>query len=240
MPSLTKERIMFPLDVPTPEEAKRLISLLAGEVGFFKVGLELFIKSGPAMVEYILSEGKAQVFLDLKLHDIPATVERATRVVSEMGVAFATVHCGESSAMLEAAVRGARGKTKILGVTVLTSVHSSDIEQSGFKNAYVNDMSKLVVKRARMAQQAGCAGVVSSGLEVPMIKTACGPDFISVTPGIRPQWDVVDGDDQKRVTTPSEAIANGSDYLVIGRPIRDAKDPVDAARKIASEIAYSS
>lgn len=237
MTSQAKERIMFPLDVPTPDEAKRLINQLAGEVGFFKVGLELFIKAGPSIVGHILTEGNAQVFLDLKLHDIPATVERAARVISEMGVAFATVHCGESEAMLQAAVRGARGKTKILGVTVLTSVHADDIEKSGFKDDYVHDMSRLVVNRAQMAQRAGCAGVVSSGLEAPMIKKACGPDFISVTPGIRPQWDVVEGDDQKRVTTPSQAIANGSDYLVIGRPIRDADDPVDAARKIAAEIA---
>lgn len=232
-----KERIMFPLDVPTPEEAGRLIDLLAGEVGFFKVGLELFIKAGPSMVEHILAQGKARVFLDLKLHDIPATVERATRVISKMGVTFATVHCGESQAMLEAAVRGAGGKTNILGVTVLTSVHAEDVEQAGFRESYVNDMGKLVIHRALAAQRAGCAGVVSSGLEAPIIKEACGREFISVTPGIRPQWDVVDGDDQKRVTTPAQAMANGSDYLVIGRPIRDAADPVEAARKIAAEIA---
>lgn len=237
MTSHAKEHIMFPLDVPTAEEAKRLIDLLAGEVGFFKIGLELFIKAGQSMIEHILSQGKARVFLDLKLHDIPATVERAARVISEMGVTFATVHCGESEAMLKAAVHGAQGKTKILGVTVLTSVHAGDIEQAGFRESYVNDMGRLVVERALAAQRAGCAGVVSSGLEAPMIKKACGAGFISVTPGIRPQWDVVDGDDQKRVTTPAQAMNNGSDYLVIGRPIRDAADPVEAARKIAAEIA---
>lgn len=237
MTTHAKERIMFPLDVPTAEEAKWLIGLLAGEVGFFKVGLELYIKAGPSIVETILEAGKARVFLDLKLHDIPATVERAARVIGEMGVSFATVHCGESEEMLKAAVRGAGGKTKILGVTVLTSVHARDIDEAGFRDSYVNDMPSLVVKRAMAAQRAGCAGVVSSGLEAPMIKKACGSDFVSVTPGIRPQWDAVKGDDQKRITTPAQAIENGSDYLVIGRPIRDAKDPVDAARKIADEIA---
>lgn len=237
MKNKAKDRIMFPLDVPSLLEAEQLISLLANEVGFFKVGLELFIKTGPMIVRTIHAAGNAGVFLDLKLHDIPATVERAARVIGDLGVAFATVHCGESEEMLKAAVRGSGGKTGILGVTVLTSVHSGDIEQAGFKEEYVSDMNALVVKRALTAQRAGCSGVVSSGLEAGIIKETCGPGFISVTPGIRPQWETVGADDQKRVTTPSQAILNGSDYLVIGRPIRDAKDPVEAARKIAEEIA---
>lgn len=232
-----KDRIMFPLDVPTDAEAKRLIRLLTGHVGFFKVGLELFIKGGPDIVQFIHDAGDTKVFLDLKLHDIPATVERAARVIGDLGVTFTTVHCGESEDMLKAAVKGCGGKTRILGVTVLTSVHSGDIEQAGFREEYVTDMNALVVKRALSAQRAGCSGVVSSGLEAGLIKQACGSGFISVTPGIRPQWDAVGKDDQKRVTTPSQAITNGSDYLVIGRPIRDAADPVEAAQRIAEEIA---
>lgn len=227
---------MFPLDVPTFEDARHYIRLLAGDVGVFKVGLELFIKSGPDIVHFIHESGDAKVFLDLKLHDIPATVERATRVVGELGVDFTTVHCGESRRMLEAAVHGGGGKTKILGVTVLTSVSSADIEAAGYKETYYSQMTDLVVKRAQDARSAGCAGVVSSGLEVRMIKEVCGQDFIAVTPGIRPAWDHVGSDDQKRITTPSQAITNGSDYLVIGRPIRDAQDPVIAARRIAEEI----
>ncbi|MBU1170316.1 MAG: orotidine-5'-phosphate decarboxylase [Proteobacteria bacterium] len=227
---------MFPLDVPTFDDARHYIRLLSGHVGLFKVGLELFIKIGPDIVRFIHDSGDAGVFLDLKLHDIPATVERAARVVGDLGVAFATVHCGESVHMLEAAVRGSNGNTKILGVTVLTSISASDIEHAGYKESYYHHMADLVVKRARDAHNAGCAGVVSSGLEVPMIKQACGSDFIAVTPGIRPLWDDVKADDQKRVTSPAQAILNGSDYLVIGRPIRDAKDPVLAAQRVADEI----
>ncbi|GAB6095948.1 orotidine-5'-phosphate decarboxylase [Desulfatiferula olefinivorans] len=231
-----KDYIMFPLDVSTFDEARRYIRLLAGEIGLFKVGLELFITIGPDIVKFIHDTGDAGVFLDLKLHDIPATVERAARVVGDLGVDFTTVHCGESLSMLEAAVRGGGAKTRILGVTVLTSVSADDIARSGYQDIYARQMASLIVKRAGDARAAGCAGVVCSGLEVPMIKEACGSDFLTVTPGIRPMWETVGGDDQKRVTTPAQAIANGSDYLVIGRPIRDARDPVDAARRVSEEI----
>lgn len=231
-----KDYIMFPLDVATFDEARHYIRLLSEEVGLFKVGLELFITIGPDIVRFIHDTGEAGVFLDLKLHDIPATVERAARVVGELGVAYTTVHCGESQAMLEAAVRGAGDKTRILGVTVLTSVSADDIARAGYQDVYAKRMASLIVKRAQDARAAGCAGVVCSGLEVPMIKEACGSEFITVTPGIRPMWENVGADDQKRVTTPAQAIANGSDYLVIGRPIRDARDPVDAARRVTAEI----
>jgi orotidine-5'-phosphate decarboxylase len=231
-----KDYIMFPLDVATFDEARHYIRLLSGEVGLFKVGLELFITIGPDIVRFIHDTGETGVFLDLKLHDIPATVERAARVVGDLGAAFTTVHCGESQTMLEAAVRGGGEKTRILGVTVLTSVSADDLGRAGYQDAYVQRMATLIVKRAQDARAAGCAGVVCSGLEVPMIKEACGSEFITVTPGIRPMWENVGADDQKRVTTPAQAIANGSDYLVIGRPIRDARDPVDAARRVAGEI----
>jgi orotidine-5'-phosphate decarboxylase len=231
-----KDFIVFPLDVASDDEAKRYVELLADYVGLFKVGLELFIRSGPEMVRYINSAGSAGVFLDLKLHDIPATVSRAMEGVAELGVHFATVHCGETSKMLEAAVTGSRGEVNILGVTVLTSVSAHDIETAGYRNEFYRDLSGLVLKRAQMAQKAGCAGVVCSGLEAKVIKQQIGTDFITVTPGIRPTWSAGKKDDQQRVATPAQAVKNGSDYLVIGRPIRDATDPREAAGRVADEI----
>lgn len=227
-----KDYIIFPLDVPTLAEAKPYISLLSSHVGMFKVGLELFIRSGPEVVKYIKTRSPAGIFLDLKLHDIPVTVERAMRSVAELGVDLATVHCGESSAMLEAAVAGGGGRVRVLGVTVLTSVSEQDLSAAGFHT----DVFKLVLKRAAMAKATGLSGVVCSGLEVESIKDACGSNFLCVTPGIRPSWETVGKDDQQRVCTPAGAIHDGADYLVIGRPIRDAADPREAARRLAEEI----
>jgi orotidine-5'-phosphate decarboxylase len=231
-----KDHIIFPLDVPSIDEAKNYVELLADYVGLFKVGLELFIRSGPEIVRFINTTGAAGVFLDLKLHDIPATVSRAMNGVADLGVRFATVHCGENQKMLEAAVAGSHGEVDILGVTVLTSVSAEDIEVAGYRPDYYHDLSELVVKKAAMAQKAGFAGVVCSGLEAPMIKSRFGQGFATVTPGIRPQWSLDEQDDQARVTTPARAIRNGSDYLVIGRPIRDSDEPVQAALKVAAEI----
>jgi orotidine-5'-phosphate decarboxylase len=231
-----KDYIIFPLDVASFDEAKRYVELLADHVGLFKVGLELFVRSGPEMVRYINSAGSAGIFLDLKLHDIPATVSRAMHGIAELGVHFATVHCGETAKMMEAAVAGSGGEVHILGVTVLTSVAAEDIEAAGYRHEYYPDLSGLVLKRAQMAHKAGCAGVVCSGLEAKIIKQQIGTDFLTVTPGIRPAWSVGKKDDQQRVTTPARAVKNGSDYLVIGRPIRDAVDPREAARRVADEV----
>jgi orotidine-5'-phosphate decarboxylase len=222
--------------VPSMDEAKRYVALLADCVGLFKVGLELFIRSGPEIVRYINEAGAAGVFLDLKLHDIPATVSRSMEGIADLGVKFATVHCGESQKMLEAAVAGSHGKVDILGVTVLTSVSAADIQAAGYQPDYYRDLSGLVIKKAAMAKAAGCAGIVCSGLEASMIKSRFGEGFVAVTPGIRPQWSLGEQDDQARVATPARAIKNGSDFLVIGRPIRDADDPVLAAVKVAEEI----
>ena len=230
-----KDYIIFPLDVPSRKEAEHFIKLLSGHIGMFKVGLELFIQSGPDIVERIHASGDTGVFLDLKLHDIPATVSRAVARVAELGVRFATVHCGESSRMLEAAVSAAGGRVGMLGVTVLTSVSAEDIRAAGFNQDICTDMKQLVLKRAAMAKAAGCTGVVCSGHEVSFIKKTFGMDFVAVTPGIRPSWQD-SNDDQRRITTPTQAIRNGSDYLVIGRPIRDADDPRAAVRRIAAEI----
>jgi len=229
------ESIIFPLDVPTREEARGLIRELSGCVGMFKVGLELFLHAGPEVVRTVLAEGKARVFLDLKLHDIPATVGRAMARIVDLGVTFATVHCGESPEMLRFAVAGSGGRVGVLGVTVLTSVSLADLGAAGFREDLVTDPTALVLERARTAREAGCAGIVCSGREAAMVKARFGSDFVAVTPGIRPSW-AGGGDDQRRVATPAEAVRNGADYLVIGRPIRDAADPRKAALRIAGEI----
>lgn len=231
-----KDYIIFPLDVSSSDEAKRYVELLADHVGLFKVGLELFIRSGPEIVTFINGTDAAGVFLDLKLHDIPATVSRAMSGIADLGVRFTTVHCGETIQMLEAAVDGGRGKIQIIGVTVLTSVSAEDVRAAGYRSEFYPDISRLVLKRAQMARAAGCAGVVCSGLEARMIKDNLGQAFITVTPGIRSQWSAQEQDDQKRIATPAWAVKNGSDYLVIGRPIRRADNPRQAAERIAAEI----
>jgi len=232
-----RDFIIFPLDVPSMASAKQYIAQLTDHVGLFKVGLELFIRSGPEIVRYIHQSGTAGVFLDLKLHDIPATVSRAMASIADLGVVFATVHCGENREMLDAAVIGGGGKVGVLGVTVLTSVSGADLRTAGFQEPYAADVSRLVLKRAAEAHAAGCTGVICSGREVERIKSHVGKDFIAVTPGIRPSREADGHDDQKRVTTPADAVKRGADYLVIGRPIRDAKNPKQAAVRIADEIA---
>ncbi|UCF91939.1 MAG: orotidine 5'-phosphate decarboxylase, partial [Desulfobacterales bacterium] len=164
-----QDYIIFPLDLPTVQEARRYVELLAEDVGIFKVGLELFIRSGPEIIRVVAATGPAGVFLDLKLHDIPATVARAMANIADLGVRFATVHCGETPRMLAAAVAGSRGRVGILGVTVLTSVSAEDLQTAGLRTEFVSDLSGLVRQRAEMAQMAGCAGVICSGREVTMI-----------------------------------------------------------------------
>lgn len=232
-----RDYLIFPLDVPTRTEAEQLVRRLAGHVGLFKVGLELFIRSGPELIRWIQAESDAGIFLDLKLHDIPMTVARAMEAIVALEVDMATVHCGESARMLQAAVKAARGKTRVLGVTVLTSVAAEDLRRSGFAPELARSVDALVQRRAAAAQAAGCAGVVCSGWEAAAIKRSLGKDFLAVTPGIRPAWETVGPDDQRRVMTPAEAVRNGADYIVIGRPIRDATDPAQAARQVAAEIA---
>ncbi len=235
-----KDYIIFPLDFENIEQARSYVKLLHDKVGMFKVGLELFIAEGPSIIDMIKNESDVDIFLDLKLHDIPATVAKAVKSVSNLGVKFLTVHCGESKEMLKQAASAAKDesgkdKVEILGVTVLTSVASKDIEESGFKEEYHSDVKQLVLKRAGMAKECGCPGIVCSGQETSTLKKEFGDNLKLITPGIRPSWS--SKDDQKRIVTPSEAINNGSDYLVIGRPIRSADDPVKAAEKVAAEIA---
>ena len=232
-----RDYIIFPLDVATRSEAEELVRELAGLVGLFKVGLELFIRSGPDLIRWIQTQGDAGIFLDLKLHDIPVTVARAMEGIAEMKVALTTVHCGENQQMLEAAVAASVGRTRILGVTVLTSVGSADLHRAGVAPDLADDVQALVQRRARQAQSAGCDGVVCSGWEAQSIKETMGSEFLAVTPGIRPAWEAVGKDDQQRVMTPAAAVGNGADYIVIGRPIRDAPDRAQAARQVAAEIA---
>ncbi len=231
-----KDYVAFPLDFASLKEARQYVRLLDGQVGTFKIGLELFIDQGPSVVQMVRQESRAKIFLDLKLHDISATVCRAMARVADLGTDLITVHCASSMAMLQQAVAGGKGKTGVLGVTLLTDNDAAAVAAGGFKDEYVDDPGRLVMLRAEMAFQAGCVGVVCSGREVEGIKKGIGPGFLAVTPGIRPAWTLLENDDQKRVTTPGQAVRLGSDLIVIGRPIRDARDPVEAAQKVVEEI----
>lgn len=231
-----KDYIVFPLDFSSVKEAKEYVKLLDGKVGMFKIGLELFIDQGPSVVQMVKEMSSAKIFLDLKLHDISATVLRAMGRVANLGVDLVTVHCSSSRVMLEKAVEGGKGKTGVLGVTLLTDNDRDIVSASGFKDEFVKDPLRLVMHRAKMAYDAGCKGVVCSGMEVQQIKKHFGNSFLAVTPGIRPAWTLLENDDQKRVTTPGQAVTRGSDLIVIGRPIRDADDPGLAVQKIIKEI----
>ncbi len=231
-----KDYLIFPLDVPNYEEAIRYVELLKEHVGLFKVGLELFVSVGPKILKTIKETSDAGIFLDLKFHDIPATVKGAFLAASAHGVTFTTVHCDEGKGLLRSVVENNPSGTKILAVTVLTSLESKNLKELGYLDRYVNDITELVLLRARMAKEAGCSGVVCSGLEVEKVKAELGKDFIVVTPGIRPAWSLGGKDDQKRIITPYQTLKNGADYIVVGRPIRAAEKPIEAAKKVLEEI----
>jgi orotidine-5'-phosphate decarboxylase len=230
------KRIVFPLDFSTPEEAVDFAALLRGHVGLFKVGLELFVSAGPSLLARVGGEGGSGIFLDLKFHDIPATVRSASRAAARLGVRFISVHAGGGARMMEAAVEGAGEKTGVLAVTALTSLGREELAELGVRRE-LTDPSALVLHRAGQAKRAGCAGVVCSGMEVEAVKREFGQGFVAMVPGIRPAWGDVPSDDQARVATPADAVRRGADYLVIGRPIRLASDPAVAAARIAEEIA---
>ncbi|MFH1156781.1 MAG: orotidine-5'-phosphate decarboxylase [Pseudomonadota bacterium] len=231
-----RDYIIFPLDVASMGEAEAWVRRLDGRVGMFKIGLELFILQGPSVITRVRDLSNAGIFLDLKLHDISATVRRAMERVAELGVDLVTVHCSSSARMLEMAVQGGQGRTGVLGVTLLTDNDAHVVEQAGYKDEFSRDPGRLVMKRAGMAFAAGCSGVVCSGREVASIKAAFGQGFLAVTPGIRPEWTVLEADDQKRITTPASAVLSGADLIVVGRPIRAAVNPESAAARIAEEI----
>jgi orotidine-5'-phosphate decarboxylase len=234
-----RERLIFALDVPDKATALACVLELQDHVGLFKVGLELYLAEGPGLLAdlaRILGEPQ-RIFLDLKLYDIPATVLGAFKAIGP-GVALFTVPGDLGPTGLRKIVE-ASGAADILAVTVLTSITAPDLLALGFNPQLVQDPTRLVVRKAKMAQEAGCRGVVCSGREVKAVKEACGPDFLAVCPGIRPAWSEVPGDDQKRIVTPFEAISNGADYIVVGRPIREAHVKVAAARQVEEEIAMA-
>ncbi len=219
------ERVIFALDVSTAVEAKHWIQTLESHIRFYKVGLQLFLAAGFDIVQWILKRG-SRVFLDLKFFDVPATVKLAVAALAERGVSFTTVHGND--AMLRAAVEAARG-VKVLAVTALTSLDEGDMRDLGFE-CTVED---LVLSRARRALDIGCHGVISSGLEAPRLREELGDRFLIVTPGIRPVKNV---DDQKRTVDVKEAFRNGADYIVVGRPLRDATDPVAVVERMQKDI----
>lgn len=223
------DRIIVALDVSDPDEARALIAKLGDSVGVYKIGLELLFAGGLALARELVAEGK-RVFLDAKLLDIEATVERATAAIAKTGAHFLTVHATDTKT-LNAAIRG-RGDSalKLLGVTVLTNLDRADLSEQGI------DMPPLalVQERARLAQRAGLDGIVASGKEAAALRERLR-NFLIVTPGIRQQGS--DAQDQTRVVTPRIAIEAGADYLVVGRPITRAEDPYAAAQMIAEEIA---
>jgi orotidine-5'-phosphate decarboxylase len=229
-------RLIVPLDVPTRQEADDLVARLAGAADWLKVGLELFIAAGPALVRDYAASGR-RLMLDLKLHDIPATVERAAERAADLGARLLTVHAAGGRAMVEAAARaaaragGGDARTRILAVTVLTSLDQRDLAEVGEDVP----LAELVLRRARLAIDAGADGVVASPREAAAVREIAPRGFLIVTPGVR-SGAAATGD-QKRVATAGEARAAGADLVVVGRPIRDAADPAAAARAIAGELA---
>jgi len=223
------ERLIFALDVPDAWEARELVQELDDSVRFYKLGLELLMAGGYfELLDWLAGRGK-KIFVDLKFFDVPATVARAVARLNGRGVTFCTVHGNQG--IMEAAV-AAREDVKVLAVTALTSLDRGDLADLGFEC----DVPELVLSRARRALEAGCDGVVSSGLEAARLREHLDARLLVITPGIRP----VDNrpvDDQKRVVTVDQAFALGADYIVVGRPIRDAKDPKAAAEAIQASIA---
>ena len=224
------QRLIFALDVPDVDQAMALVEKLDGVVHFYKIGLELFMSGrGFELLDWLVARD-LKVFLDLKFFDVPATVAAAVRQVAGRGATFATVHGNQ--AIMEAAATSKGEHLKILAVTALTSLDRGDLDDLGF----ACDAEALVLSRARRALAAGCDGVVSSGLEIPALRADVNQELLIVSPGIRPV-DNRPEDDQKRVVSPRQAFEAGADYIVVGRPIRDAADPVAAATAIQRDIA---
>jgi len=224
-----RERLIFALDVADAAAARKLVERLGDAVQFYKIGLELFMGGEYfQLLEWLVARDK-RVFVDLKFFDVPATVAAAVRQLRDRGVTFTTVHGNQS--IMEAAA-AAKGDVKVLAVTVLTSLDRGDLDDLGFKC----DVEQLVLSRARRALEAGCDGVVSSGLEAQLLRQYIDSRLLVITPGIRPVENRP-SDDQKRVVSVEQALNYGADYIVVGRPIRDAADPRAAAELIQGQIA---
>ncbi len=232
-PRPAKDKIILPLDVPDEAAALRLVAQLDGVVSFYKVGLELFTRCGPGIVEKIRAVApQARIFLDLKLHDIPNTVAGAVRSAVALDLDFLTVHLSGGAAMLRAAAEEVRGKLSLLGVSVLTSSDGSTLREIGVASG----VAEQVIRLATLGEAAGLRGVVASPLEIDALRARFGPDLTIVVPGVRPVDGTAPADDQRRVMTPRQAVEAGADYLVIGRPITAQPDPRAAAEQIAREM----
>ncbi|HBS30579.1 MAG TPA: orotidine-5'-phosphate decarboxylase [Parvularcula sp.] len=225
-----KDRLIVALDLPSTEEARGAVAAIGAEVSFFKIGYQLMPVGGLDLARNLSAAGK-KVFLDFKFHDIGATVERGTASVTRLGADFLTVHAEPDVLKGAVAGRGSDARLKVLGVTVLTSLTQDSLAESGVAMR----LEDLVLKRAELCARAGVDGVVASAREAKAIRARFGRDLLIVTPGVRPVG--ASADDQARIVTPAEAILNGADYLVAGRPIVNARDPGAAARAIVAEIA---
>ena len=224
-------RVIIPLDVSSVSGALALVDQLGDEADFYKIGFELYTRGGLEVVRELVSRDK-RVFLDIKLHDIPNTVARAVEAASDLGVDLLTLHASGGQRMMEAAAEARSGHLKLLGVTVLTSMTTDEMASVwGRKISLVRDE---VFRLANLGKEAGLDGIVSSALEASWIRQKIGPSFLIVTPGIRPAGS--SSDDQNRVATPREAVRNGADFLVIGRPITRADDPSAAFAAVLKEI----
>jgi orotidine-5'-phosphate decarboxylase len=231
---LPKERIIYPLDFPSLKEAAPYIKQLKDHVGVFKIGVTLILGEGLGVVSKVAEQiGGQRIFIDVKFHDTPWQIGSAAHVIlsGSKGIKFITVHASDGQRIIRAVVEKVKTGTQVLGITVLTSVgkeESLEMDQAA--------LEQRVLVLAQTSKQGGCAGVVCSGHEAALIRKSFGPDFIVVTPGIRPEWADVPMDDQRRITSPGQAILNGADYIVVGRPISFAKDKPGAAQRIAEEI----
>jgi orotidine-5'-phosphate decarboxylase len=222
-----RERVIVALDVPDLAALETFLDRLEGQPAFYKVGLELYVAEGARAIDAVRKRG-GRIFLDLKLHDIPETVGRAVESAVRFGAEFLTIHTCGGQEMMRRAVEAAAGRTKILGVTVLTSLGESDLAADGIGGS----VAEAVVRRARVAAAAGVPGLVCSPQEVVQVKAASG--LFTVVPGVRPAGAAAG--DQKRVATPASTIGAGADYLVIGRPVRDAPKPAEAFAAVVREV----
>lgn len=234
---MAESRLIVALDYPGFEEMKETVEKLGDSISHYKVGMELYYSAGPAAIRYLTEQGK-QVFLDLKLHDIPNTVAGSSAALTRLGVFMFNVHASGGQAMMSAAVESSTKQAQQLGikrplliaVTVLTSINQKEWTNLG----HTAVIAEQVVHLAVLAKESGMDGVVASAQEAAAIRQACGPEFHIVTPGIRPVWAAVN--DQSRITTPAEALKAGASFLVVGRPITAAGNPVEAASKIIAEM----
>jgi orotidine-5'-phosphate decarboxylase len=226
-----RAEVIVALDTASADEAMRIVEALGDTADFYKVGLELYTWAGPAVVQGLIAKGK-RVFLDLKMHDIPNTVGRAARGASELGVDLLTVHAAGGADMIRAARAELNGHTRLLAITVLTSMAGEDLGASWGRE--VSSVPEEVLRLAELARRAGAHGVVAAASETARVRAHVGDDFLLVVPGIRPAG--ADHQDQKRVATPAHAVSAGADYLVIGRPITQAPDPAAALRAVLAEI----